>query len=376
MTAPMFKVFTGAMEPYTKSVDGVERKFIKTTASSTVTDRKGHEIDVKALEKMGATAMGKTIFLNHEYRVPEDLFGKVTDTKTKHMGYDSEKNSIWDLDLDVMVNEANPRAIQAWEAYEQGVTMGVSVGIIVKEWEPKKADKTLPKTKSDGIMVIKDVEFMEASIVGIPANPRTWVQGAVKSINDYKAAEDSGFLATLAAIGNAVPVEDLAEPEIKAVTDDEHEHGETPTEALDPDNDDSLSEQEVAKSDDNEAQVDAAEEVLNSTDPEASSDGATQSASDSDAAAAPEVSVAAGIDVLVNAYRSEIQDLRAQLSAVTRKLDEALEANVTAMKFVERISSLPLGRKATYQHEIKSFRQELSGVYDADFLAFLERDNS
>jgi biopolymer transport protein TolQ len=32
--------------------------------------------------------------------------------------------------------------------------------------------------------------------------------------------------------------------------------------------------------------------------------------------------------------------------------------------------------KATYQREIKAFRQDLSGVYDADFLAFLERETS
>jgi len=369
----MFKVFTGPMQAYTASVQGVERKFIKTTASSTVTDRKGHEFDVKALQKMGQTAQGMTIFLNHEYQVPEDLFGSVTDALARHNGFDSDQNAIWDLDLDVMVNESNPRAVQAWEAYQSGVRMGVSVGVIVKEWEKSK--------KNADIMKILDVDFLEASIVGIPANPRTWVAGAVKSITAYSAAKADGTIETLELLeANAAPAEvKTADPKDDDAEDDASKAGdnaETPAEALDPDNDDSLAGQEVAKSVTDDANTDAAEDVAETTDPEASADGATQDAPDDEAETQPEASVSAGIDLLVNTYNAQVQDLTVQLATVTKERDEAREANRIAMSIVERISSLPLGRKASYQHEIKSFRRDLSGVYGEDFLAFLERETS
>ena len=170
---PVFKLFTGPFEAYTASVDGVERKFVRMTASSTITDRKGHEFKPEAIQQMASVAKGHTIFLNHEYRVPEDLFGTVVDADAHSSGSDADNNAIWDLGFNVQVNEANPRAVQAWDAYQNGVRMGASIGVILKEWDP-------PDRKT-GIVRIKSVDFLEASVVGIPANPRTWVQGAVKS---------------------------------------------------------------------------------------------------------------------------------------------------------------------------------------------------
>jgi len=375
MNAPVFKVFTGPMRTYTKSVDGVERKFIKTTASSTVEDRKGHEFSLDALKKMGSAASGMTIFLNHEYQVPEDLFGTVVDADTKHAGFDSEKNAVWDLDLDVMVNEANPRALQAWEAYENGVRMGVSVGVIVKEWDPQ------PKK---GMQRILDVDFLEASIVGIPANPRTWVQWAVKSINAYSVAEKDGLFETMSMLDATTTegdvkkgmAEDIANAPVIDETEDEEpdEESAAPT---DPTNDDSLSPEEEAKSDTPAETSDTgADEAVEGSDPEAPADEATQDAPGDEADAQPEASVVAGIDMIVNTYKAQVQDLTAQLGILTKERDEAQEAARIALSIVERISSLPIGRKATYQREIKSFRRDLAGVYSDDFLNFLERDNT
>lgn len=386
MTLPMFKVFTGPMQAYTASVGGVERKFIKTTASSTVTDRKGHEFDVRALQKMGQAAPGMTIFLNHEYQVPEDLFGTVSEALARHNGFDSDQNAVWDLDLDVMVNESNPRAVQAWEAYQNGVRMGVSVGVIVKEWEKSKKDAD--------IMKILDVDFLEASIVGIPANPRTWVQGAVKSITAYSAAKADGTLETLDLLDDLAHAEIVDESDGEPVdpplgvpvlstepTDteddgDEEREAEESSEPTDPANDDSLSGQEEAKSVTDDAKTDAAEELSADSDPEASAQGANQDAPGGEAVSQPEASVVAGIDLLVGTYKAQVQDLTEQLNTTTKERDDAREAARLAMEIVERISALPLGRKATYQMEIKSFRRDLAGVYGDDFLAFLERDNS
>lgn len=375
MNAPMFKVMTGPMVTYTKSVDGVERKFIKTTASSTVEDRKGHTFDPACLKKMGQSARGMTIFLNHEYRVPEDLFGSVVDADTKHAGFDQEKNAVWDLDLDVMVNEANPRAVLAWEAYEQGVRMGVSVGVIVKKWDPE-ADKK-------GQQRILDVDFLEASIVGIPANPRTWVQMAVKSITDFEVAKASGLFETLDLLQKADEMdkndfaEDLANAPIVDETEDdeEAEEAEESEAAIDPQNDDSLASEEEAKSDEPADTSEAEADEAPASDPEAPAEGATQDAPGDEADSQPEASVSAGIDLLVNAYKAQVQELSDQLHATEQERDDALEAARLAMEIVERISSLPIGRKASYHAEITAFRRDLSGVYGDDFLAFLEGDS-
>jgi hypothetical protein len=89
-----------------------------------------------------------------------------------------------DLDFDIRLNESNPRALQTYEAIKSGVKLGTSIGAIVRHAEKKKG----------GGLRIDDLELLEASIVGIPANPRSWVQYAVKSINALDEGETSSFL--------------------------------------------------------------------------------------------------------------------------------------------------------------------------------------
>jgi HK97 family phage prohead protease len=153
--------------------------------SSTISDLAKDEILVPGIEKMAEKAKGNlTIFLNHEYRVPEDVLGSVEDTSMHTRGVDSDGNPIVDLDFDIRLNESNPRAVQTFEAIKSGVKLGTSIGAIVRSAEKKKG----------GGLRISDLELLEASIVGIPANPRSWVQYAVKSINSLDAAESSSFL--------------------------------------------------------------------------------------------------------------------------------------------------------------------------------------
>ena len=171
-----FNILTGMLNvPDTKEYNGEERRRVKTVASSTLTDRQGDQMTLKALNQMAESAQGMTIFLNHSYKVPEDVFGVVSEAKAIQRG------DVWDLDFDIDVEEDNPRAVQTHKSIIRGVKLGTCVGAIVKD-----------AYKEDDHIVIDDVVLLEASIVGIPANPRSFVQYAVKALEDAEAAEAEG----------------------------------------------------------------------------------------------------------------------------------------------------------------------------------------
>src|SRR5215467_3929970 len=70
-----FKVMSdGAIKAY-KDENGVRR--FELVASSDGTDLVGDAMTEKALAKMESAAPGTTMFLNHQYSVPEDVFGVV-----------------------------------------------------------------------------------------------------------------------------------------------------------------------------------------------------------------------------------------------------------------------------------------------------------
>src|SRR5690349_2034805 len=72
---PVFKVVSdGAIKAY-KDEDGVRR--FSLTASSEADDLVGDFFAEKALKRMESAAPGTTMFLNHSYEVPEDVFGAV-----------------------------------------------------------------------------------------------------------------------------------------------------------------------------------------------------------------------------------------------------------------------------------------------------------
>lgn len=214
MTA-RFNIYSGLLKAY----EGPNGRGFTTTASSSITDLAGDEILPPAIEKMADKAQGNmTIFLNHEYRVPEDVLGSVTSARMATRGADGNGNPIVDLDFDIRLNDSNPRALQTYEAIKSGVKLGTSIGAIVRHAEKKKG----------GGLKIDDIDILEASIVGIPANPRSWVQYAMKAIN-----KDPNLLLSVGS--NGVPDEDLPEPvvdelvekasaEVSHTHDHAHEH--------------------------------------------------------------------------------------------------------------------------------------------------------
>jgi acyl carrier protein len=74
--------------------------------------------------------------------------------------------------------------MRAFKAIKRGVKLGLSIGARVDRVSKRKDAKT-----GEDSYVIDSVKLMEASVGGIPANPRSYLQNAVKSL---KAAEKAG----------------------------------------------------------------------------------------------------------------------------------------------------------------------------------------
>jgi HK97 family phage prohead protease len=178
-----FKLYTNALKAYT--ADNGDLHVLGTT-SSTIKDLHGDEMTLSALRSMEDTAkQNMTVFLNHNYNVPDDIFGSVTDARIVKRYDDESQQEVYDLDVDVRVvgEDENPLAMKTYRAIKRGVKLGLSIGA--------RVDKVSKKKGSDGedTYVIEGVRLLETSVVGIPANQRSYLQNALKSL---KQAEQSG----------------------------------------------------------------------------------------------------------------------------------------------------------------------------------------
>src|SRR5512135_3027826 len=70
-----FKIFSGQFTPLADTGDGKLR--IRTIASSSIEDLSGDIVTEKALREMADSATGMTVFRNHSYNIPRDIFGTV-----------------------------------------------------------------------------------------------------------------------------------------------------------------------------------------------------------------------------------------------------------------------------------------------------------
>lgn len=385
-----FKIMSGALKAFTrKDAEGKERRYLSCTASSSIKDLHEDEFTPSCVEAMAGTAAKKnmTIFLNHSYKVPEDVFGSTTMSKSLvRLGEDGLPYT--DMDLEIVLNETNPRAVQTYDAIEQeGVKLGVSIGALIKAWHPRDPNDTWGW---DG-MVIEEVDLLEASIVGIPANPRSWVQNAVKSLKEaVKAApeedEDEGpdTQKLLDMIGSTESVKDAEETIDPAPITDDENSGDPESAA---EGETSVMEKAAAKCPEcGEAgcKNPAHKSAEPTSDPQPTSDGAasadatevpetTESAPTDGAVVLSSTPVQDAFDLLIKGYQTKLAEQREQLTTVTTERDEALEALKTAMAIIDKIASLPLGRKTSFREATTTFKDRYGGVYGDDFLKFLER---
>lgn len=187
---PDFKIFTKGMEVVRSEDtedDGLRR--IRCIASSSVKDLHGDVMTQHCIRSMAKQAEGLTIFRNHSYRVPEDVFGKVEKSRTKKVSAAEARKNGWVeesassnedvvlLQLDIAVS-AGKEIDDTMQHIANGVTLGISIGANITDYEEAEGDGNSWWPP----LIINDVDLLEASIVGIPANPLSWIEGATKGL--------------------------------------------------------------------------------------------------------------------------------------------------------------------------------------------------
>lgn len=381
-----FKLYSGLLKAF--ETDG--RKYISGIASSTVTDLHGDFMELSALQAMERSAKDNmTIWLNHEYEVPKDIFGSVADAKLSNRAQD-----IWDLDLSIAVNETNQRAVDTWRAIDSGTKLGLSIGALLKDFDMRK----------DGTYLIRDVDLLEASVVSIPANPRSWIQNAVKAAKAKRQGKSVAamvpFTSTTTSAGgdsttnlvwkisDGSPVEvesddlDIANAEVIDETGEEpviqesevspdlekeveEDSAEPPVEEA-QEAPDSMSEPENA---DGEPEAEMAEE---------SGDGDDDAPEEAVSNALGDLSVKSFSDVveLLRSTTSELLSTKATLMQTSAERDLAAKGFFAAMEVVQKVGDLPLARRArTPFNEAQASVERLRSIYSEKFMEILEKSN-
>ena len=384
-----FKMFTGLLKAAGESEDGVLR--IKGIASSTVRDRHGDRMERTALKDMERAANDNlTIFVNHSYNVPEDVIGSAESGVLKRRAgeTDDEGNPLYDLELTVNLDAGNPRAVKTYDAIQRGVKLGMSIGAMI----PKGGAKYDEENNS---FIIHHVDLLETSVVSIPANPRSWVGGAVKSLRDNpdKLENPEAYRKALAEAANVDPAflekaaDDVAEddPSVDHEVDDsdaEVTESESPeitadadvtevTESAEP------TSQEASEADpgaEDGAELESVEEAAD-PDPEADID-LTVLASATEEFANIATSLDALLSQAVDQLESEKQ-LRVEAEGQRDVAVKAMGELITQVQsIVELIAKTPAGRKTSTFAQAKGQFDHLTGIYGESFLKQLQQNRS
>lgn len=392
-----FKLFTGILKAAGSDEDeGVLR--IKGIASSTVRDRHGDRMERSALKDMEAAANDNlTIFVNHSYNVPEDVVGSAEKAVLKRRSgeTDEDGNPLYDLELSVLLDAGNPRAVKTYEAIQKGVKLGMSIGAMI----PKGGAKYDEENHS---FIIHHVDLLETSVVSIPANPRSWVGGAVKSLRDNpdKLENPEIYRKALAEAANVDPayLEKDAEPEA-VVEETEPEVQESVCEScgggkrkpkdgcdadyhkdLEPDveagtepADGETSSQEAAADPEIEEGAEP-EHIEESADPDPEGDiDLTALASATEGVLAITQALSVQLDTAVEALEAEKQ---LRIAAETQRDETVMTATELVAKvagIVELIAKTPSGRKTSQFVEAQKSFEHLEGIYSEKFLTILNQ---
>lgn len=183
---PLFTIITKALAPVPRGEgDPPGPRRFRATASSTIEDAAGDELELRALEKLAQQfRRGVGVFMDHD-RTTGSAFGVTDGAQIIQRGMDEKSGKpIWDLDIEGVVNTPNPRAEQLANSIDSGlVKLGASVTAWVRKHERKPGGRG---------MRISDVDAIEVSIVGVPENQRSWAQKAAMAVKSfYKNEEDS-----------------------------------------------------------------------------------------------------------------------------------------------------------------------------------------
>lgn len=179
-----FEIYTGAMQ--VEEGNPEEKYLVSMTGSSTMKDMQNDRMALTAINDMIDVPSNLTLFLNHSYNVPEDVYGGLYQ---RPIAFAS--NAIVDLKLRAETDTTNPRALQTYHMIAvKKRRLGCSIGCLVTDCDYDEEDDCL---------VINHVVVLEWSIVGIPAQQRCWVEVATKSVFERYLMEGRGYEALMLA---------------------------------------------------------------------------------------------------------------------------------------------------------------------------------
>lgn len=181
-----FEAFSLDGEMLKASVSPDGKKMIHGVASSTTKDLHGDTILLSALEDMERSAVGLTVYLNHKYEVPDDVGGTITKAIIRQKGVDEKGDPNYQLEVDIEVEDDNEAAVKTHKFISKGRKLGLSIGAMI----PKDG----AKRQKDGTYIIEHLLLLELSMVGIPANPKSWIDYAASALRGMveKATTDLG----------------------------------------------------------------------------------------------------------------------------------------------------------------------------------------
>ena len=355
------------------------------TASSTIRDLHGDEIVETALLDMETAANNNlTIFGNHSYQVPEDVYGSVeAAVLARSVAQTKTGDPVHDLRMSIVVNSENERAVKTWKAINKGTKLGLSIGAMIPEGGAK-VDK---KTKR---LIIEHLELLETSIVGIPANPRSWVDSARKSYFDAPVPAEAEAPEPLVLVPTNVTSNGSSSttfgwvPTTTTAIDGYVTQG---IDGLTIDTPDTTPESDVESESESivEKDIEPTEDVTPAApQSEPPSDEVTNSASETVAQAQEAV---VGMDAEVTSAFSMLGDLVEKLSAELASareakaaaeqqrdtaMTEAGQAIAKASAIVAKLAELPLGpRAAIVRDAAQKDLSSLEGIYSREFMEML-----
>lgn len=349
---PQFKIVTGAL----KAVDSPDgRRVLHCTASSSITDRHGDEITEECIRDMTKQAVEKsmTIFLNHHYIVPEDVIAKTFAAQTLNRVKNDEGDQIWDMDLDIEMVTSNVRADKTWDLLKKDmVKLGVSIGAMIEDWEYIDKDAGFW-----GGLRIKKVDLLEASIVGIPANQRSWVQNAVKAIKSFT---------TSAETEENEETSDMPDP-MTLSTDPIEE----PVDEVTPE---SAPEPVEAAADPETPETPESEETLQELPAvEAALEGESETEDDSeDAGEVSDSDIVLALTLTVNDLRVQLKDAMAEIEALRKQNVELTDYVKDADAVLTTVAKTPIGRKTSIARTVDTFHNKVVEMYGEEVAKYLE----
>lgn len=360
-----FKIFTGLLKA-SRSNDG--RMRLHGVASSTTRDLHGDVMAQSAIDDMERAAnKNLTIYLNHEYKVPEDVAGSVEFAKARVRDVDHDGNPNVDLDMDIVVNDENPRAVQTFKAIEKGTKLGLSIGAMIPKGGARK--------NKDGSYVIDHVDLLETSLVSIPANPRSWVEYAAKSLRSggsHVVATEDDEPEEIEKDGTDT-VETVAEPEKTdaTVTVD------TPFASITVDTSDSnaASNESSQEADSSEPGNEVMADETAEGDDALLGDSTTRSIEPAQSDNEPLALLRQTTRDLVEA-RAKLVEAQMAKAIAERERDSAFaqrdDVLARTKDILDRVASSPLVRRAVVVDARRDFHSRFDGVYSDSVLKMLE----